>query len=33
MLCVLDHEPHPFTDEERARLTGLAREVEAEIGR
>jgi type IV pilus assembly protein PilB len=33
MLCALGHEPRQFTDAERARLTSLAREVEAEIGR
>jgi len=30
---VLDHEPRQFTDTERAELTSLAREVEAEIRR
>jgi GAF domain-containing protein len=33
MLCALGHEPRQFTDAERATLTRLAHEVEAEIGR
>jgi GAF domain-containing protein len=33
MLCVLDHQPRQFTDAERATLTSMAREVEAEIRR
>ncbi len=33
MLCVLDHQPRQFTDAERVKLIGLAREVEAEIRR
>lgn len=33
MLCVLDHQPRQFTDAERATLTNLAHEVEAEIRR
>ena len=33
MLCVLDHQPRQFTDAERAKLTSLARQVEAEISR
>ncbi len=32
-LCVLDHAPHQFTDEERSKLASLAREVEAEMFR